>query len=175
MYSPRVHAMSKILSGYRTARGNHMANMSASILRNLVSAVFNVPALDVRISGPIDPKWNLEYTVGISYCATREDGEKHIWGYSPQTGFVEIPAVSQSVLSRGNHDKDYVEWSPSLYSIIDKGEYVLHNQYQFFLVEAGTEDSSTWTIYGSVDFDKYRDKVADQLDHFFNHIIEDTW
>ncbi len=37
-------------------------NMSASILRNLVSSVFNVPARDVHLSGEIAADFTGDYT-----------------------------------------------------------------------------------------------------------------
>ena len=97
-----------------------MANMSAQILRNLVSSVFNVKATSVVLSGEISPTYmtNNSHSSG---CLYSDNNWESLYGFNPQKGFVKLEHNTTNQTSNAN------------------GSWNTHNEVQLNLVD-GVED-----------------------------------
>jgi len=67
-------------------------SMSANILSNLVSSVFNVKATSVVLSGEISPDY-----FALSHDNTQNDFSTTLFGFTPTKGFVRIEEVETIV------------------------------------------------------------------------------
>jgi len=98
-----------------------MANMSASILREIVSSTFNYPATKVSLSGYISPEWVGGFSTNIAYMKVRDDVET-LYSWNPIDGFKEVQGCySGSHFYNGNHDRDITTGSP-LHECVDGTE-----------------------------------------------------
>lgn len=92
--------MSKIDSGLRTARECNM-NMSAQILRTLVSEVFNMPPSQVILSGVMPQNFQLEedHSSGSMYTC---DVNHEVYAFEPAKGFIKVPGDTSGASSNAN-------------------------------------------------------------------------
>ncbi len=136
-----------------------MANMSATILRSIVSSVFKVNAASVILSGEIAPNWKGYNTTGISHCDHTETGVFGIWGFHPKTGFTKIDGViSNTHMYHGNHSHDVTDCN-SLDTVKGVEEFI------FFVIFSGDDSdlpySMVYSIYKAPNFKEYFQKVEE--------------
>lgn len=141
-----------------------MANMSASILRNLVSSIFNIDARKIELSGEISPMWRGSFTDGVSYMDYSCSGDREIWGFSPKEGFKQIEGcISVKTMYNGNHKCHYADadalmtcvTGKELFFLVIKGDdsdepfswrYILHKapNFQEYWKEIKQKDINRW-------------------------------
>ena len=98
-----------------------MANMSASILRNIVSSTFNYPANKIILSGYISPEWIGEFSTNVAYTDVRDDVEE-LYSWTAKDGFKPIEGCyTGSHFYNGNHDRDVTTGKP-LHDCVDGTE-----------------------------------------------------
>ena len=114
--------MSKINKGELSERAiTNMANMSASILRNIVSSTFGVKANHVRLSGEIPADWIGSFSTNVAYMDVRDDVEE-LYSWTPETGFKLVEGCyTGSHFYNGNHDRDVTIGNP-LHECVDGTE-----------------------------------------------------
>jgi len=122
--------------------------MSATILRNLVSSVFNIKATKVVLSGEISHKYSIHNHVGQAYMDYEDFTQ--LFGFNPKDGFKELTNEFATVTSysNGNHHQDTVDGCPLLE--VDGIE-----QYLFFVEISERIGISAYrdiTLFGAADF-----------------------
>ena len=141
-----------------------MANMSASILRNLVNAVFGVKATEVVLSGVISPdsKWYAGKTGGGMWDNERD---VRVWGFNPQSGFHHITECVGDEIQSGNDAPVYFENAIPLAECegVDKFIFFVVNIKNSYSDSNGrNEDENSWTLYKAPDFGAYLASVEEQ-------------
>jgi hypothetical protein len=135
-----------------------MANMSASILREIVAKVFEIQATKVKLSGEISPTWKGSSTTGVSYTDISDSGDFNIHGFNPVLGFQKIDGVIENThFSRGNHEKEHSD-ACNLSEIEGIEDYI------FFLVISGDNSdlphSLEYTLYKAPNFREHWTKLT---------------
>jgi hypothetical protein len=136
-----------------------MANMSASILRNLVSSVFNVKATEVVLSGEISPYWTgyAGKTRGGMWNASDNTA---IWGFCPRSGFVLLDIIGDLVQS----DQDapvYQENAIPLCDVQNVSDYIFFvvHQQGSYSDNQRSEEYNSWTLYKAPNFRAYMESL----------------
>jgi hypothetical protein len=129
-----------------------MANMSATVLRNVVASVFKIRPESVILSGEIEPTRSF---TGHGCWSDRSDTYSYnLWGFSPVKGFIDL--------------NEYVGFYYNNTSGEAKGQCgtpLMHipgvEEFVFFLVNENFDsgngddyDSFTWTLFKAPDFKK---------------------
>jgi len=70
-----------------------MANMSASILRNIVSSVLKVDSRNIQLSGEISTDMKCPNWSGNQWDSRYKYTQ--IWGFSPDKGLIELPVKGE--------------------------------------------------------------------------------
>lgn len=140
-----------------------MANMSASILRNLVSSIFNVDAKEVILSGQMPTTWKTE-AVSTSGNLYSSNEWNTVWGFCPKTGFQKIEEMLMTRQAKSNANGTWENsYGYTAEYLMKKCDCAL-----FFLVNSGhsyndcngrDEESDNWTIYKAPDFSRIWEKV----------------
>lgn len=136
-----------------------MTNMSASILRNLVSSVFNVKATEVRLSGEISPDWTgyAGRTRGGMWDAEEDCA---IWGFNPKSGFTLLNIVGD--LEQGYQDGPvYEEGAIPLFEVEGISDYIFFvvNHKGYYSDNQRSEEYNNWTLFKAPNFKEYIYKV----------------
>lgn len=143
-----------------------MANMSATILRNIVGSIFPVKSQNVILSGEINPEHVFQLDRGHSWWTGASEQVDCAWGFDPKTGFKSITGMSQY--------KDITEFYDHIldreYSYSDNGNCEHESgdklcdlpgveKFIFFLVNSQgkgygeqAEYYNTWTLYKAPNF-----------------------
>jgi len=132
--------------------------MSATILRELVSKVFQVRSKNVILSGEISPK----ATYGGNTCWSSQTTEQfyNVWGFCPTKGFVKLV----NFVSNYNNNTD---GSGSETEGCELHEVANVEDYVFFLVHDRVKAhddrycSSDWTLYKAPNFAAHWAKITD--------------
>lgn len=154
-----------------------LPSVSASLVRNLVSTIFNVNPTKVILSDrEIDPNYQSIYST-LSGGMWSSNEITTLWGFSPQTGFKEIKEVQ------------YSEWNtPDGMPQNDRENTLkLHEvpgikKYIFFLEKKEchnsipsngvNENSITWTLYKAPNFSEFWAKIEhEDLERWSNWLI----
>tara|TARA_S200002703_G_C3629494_1_gene193322 strand:+ start:112 stop:555 length:444 start_codon:yes stop_codon:yes gene_type:complete len=135
-----------------------MANMSAKIIRNLVSSVFNVKAQNVILSGEIKPDYSITNNENVAY--TDSEQSKSLFGFSPKKGFTKISEVVTTVTYfNGNHNH-----STELGCVLSEVKGI--DEYLFFVEKSSgyTPDGNyeNYTIFSAPNFKEYWFKIEQQ-------------
>ena len=144
-----------------------MANMSASILRNIVGSVFPVKTHNVILSGEISPKHVFQLDCGHSWWHGAAEQADSVWGFDPKTGFKAITGLSKEY----KDITEFYEWTLGReYSFSNNGEIEYQSgdklcdlpgieKFVFFLVNSqgkgygeSAESFDTWTLYKAPNF-----------------------
>jgi hypothetical protein len=137
-----------------------MANMSANILRELVSRVFEVRATEVKLSGELNPEFDLNGGTSYSSSCGHSVNSNTVYAFNPESGFKEIAG-------------DDSHWSDGSGGRHEAAPYPLHEHPDvsgdelFFVIKNiynsgswdGDRDAVTWTLYKAPDFRAKRDLV----------------
>ena len=146
--------MSKMYSGSRAAMGNVMANLSASILRNIVASVFAMDPKSVILSGILPENYdNVEDNSRGNLYASKEDLK--VYAFTVEKGLIEVFGTSEgySQNADGSYNNEYR---------ITFADCSKHKDAQFFVEffhkEGWQQGSADWnkttiTIYGAPDWD----------------------
>ena len=129
-----------------------MANMSASILRNVVASVFKIRPESVILSGEIEPTRSF---TGHGCWSDRSDTYCYnVWGFNPQKGFVDLDEYVGFYYNNTSGEAEGEAGVPLMH-IPGVDEFV------FFLVNYNLDsgngddyDCFTWTLYKAPDFKK---------------------
>ena len=144
-----------------------MANMSAQILRNLVSSVFNVKATNVVLSGEISPTYVPQLNNGHSWWTGGEEERHHVWGFSPRRGFVPL-CVGRERFSDALK-REYT-FSQNGETVHEEGMQLcdLHNveEFIFFVINKegkdygdNGEEYNGWELYKAPDFKSHWEEI----------------
>ena len=157
--------MSKMHSGYRTARGDNMSNLSATIIRNVVSSVFNVESSKVVLSGILPETYDKseDNSFGNLY-AMKQDLK--MFAYTVEKGFTEIfgTATGYSQNADGTYSPEYR---------ITFAECQMYKEAQFFVEyfynEGWQEGNPNWNmttvkVYGAPDWNVLEKRTA-RMEH----------
>jgi hypothetical protein len=132
------------------------ANMSASIMRSIVSSVFKVNPRKVVLAGEISPEFVPQNNCGHSWWSGAEELHHSIWGFDPQKGINELKITreyqffdnGESIHTKGEKLSEYLERT--------------EEEYLFFIVKEwgkpygdNQEKYEIWTLYKSPEFKKY--------------------
>lgn len=134
-----------------------MANMSAEILRNIVSSVFKVKPQSVRLSGMLPEDFYMEEN-NASGSAFRYNSEFSLFGFDPKKGFVELSPNSKGSSQNGNGTWNTERaWDIKTFLPSEVEDFVFFLLYQ---KESGwRERGQSWdheivTLYKAPDFHK---------------------
>jgi len=138
-----------------------MANMSASILRNIVASVFNIKATNIILSGEVEPSmvWQDTYCDG----SMGSDGKNYqVFGFNPKSGFEQLNIVGTYQRSNYAHSGIIDEDGISLCNVENVTNYVF-----FLVIEEGhnrwsgsTQESwKHYTLYKAPDFKSHWAKI----------------
>lgn len=136
-----------------------MSNMSASILRELVSRVFKIDSLNVILSGEIRPDW--EGHSGFSYGSMWEKKEEvSIWGFNPHRGFCRLNIVGE-ISQQGADAPVYRDGEIPLLKVKEIEEYLFFvvNEKEYYSDNQRSENSDLWTLYKAPNFKEYLQKI----------------
>jgi hypothetical protein len=98
-----------------------MANMSASILRNIVSSTFKYPANKIILSGYISPEWIGKSSTNVAYKDVRDDVE-YLWSWNSIDGFKPVDnCYNCSHYYNSNHNVTVTDGRP-LHECVDSTE-----------------------------------------------------
>lgn len=129
-----------------------MANMSASILRNVVASVFKIRPESVILSGEIEP--TRSFTGHNCWSSQSDTWSFKLWGFNPRKGFVDLNdyvGCSRNSTSGEN----YGDEGTPLHLIPGIEEFVFFLVNEDFTSGNGTDyDCFTWTLYKAPDFKK---------------------
>jgi len=144
-----------------------MANMSATIVRNIVSSVFPVKPQNVILSGEISPEHVFQLDTGHSWWNGVSEQVDSVWAFDPKTGFKAITGLSKEY----KDITEFYEWTLDReYSYSNNGEMEHESgdklmdlpgveKFVFFLVNSqgkgygeNAESFETWTLYKSPNF-----------------------
>lgn len=159
----RAYGMSKITVVKGLQADKIMANMSASILRNLVASVFNIKATSVKLSGVLPETFCVseDNSSGSLYSC---NSNVSVHAFSPTEGFVEVQGTNDYSSQNANGS-----WNNE-YGVSFK-DCSQHETAIFFVVR---EQSSGWqegredwdnnitTIYKAPDFKSHWAKIEAQ-------------
>jgi len=128
--------------------------MSANILRELVSKVFQVKSKNVILSGEM--KSDSEF--GGNTCWSSQTTQQYykVWGFCPTKGFVRLEGLVSNY-NNNESGEGYITEGCKLYEVKNVEDYI------FFLVEdkVVAKDhnycSHTWTLYKAPSF---KEKMA---------------
>lgn len=84
----RTYNMSKIIVLKGGRADNNMANMSASILREVVARSLNVKATSIVLSGEISP--DTSFTGNTCWSSQTTEHYFQLFGFNPQQGLVNL-------------------------------------------------------------------------------------
>ena len=132
-----------------------MSNMSASILRNLVSSVFGIPATSVILSGEINPNWTA-YAGSTRGGMWDSEEDNAIWGFCPQTGFKLLNIIGDLVQDEPDSPV-YERNAIHLFEVDDVEDFiffVVHNKFSYSDNQR-LDESDSWTLYKAPDFQSY--------------------
>jgi hypothetical protein len=129
-------------------------NMSASILRNIVSSVFGVKPQNVILSGTIEPETTWHFDSGVSYVKGHDDAK--VYGFSAKRGFEELTekVVGYTHYYNGNHDHD----QDTTCAKMNLAEASKEKDYIFYVVNTfgassfDGEEYNDFTLYKAPDF-----------------------
>ena len=129
-----------------------MANMSVSILRNVVASVFKIRPESVILSGEIEP--TRSFTGHDCWSSQSDTWSFKLWGFNPRKGFVDLNdyvGCSRNSTSGEN----YGDEGTPLHLIPGIEEFVFFLVNEDFTSGNGTDyDCFTWTLYKAFDFKK---------------------
>ena len=133
-----------------------MANMSANILRNLVSSVFNVKATKVRLSGDISPEYK---GYSVDACIAGYSTTEKVWAFNAQKGFRQLNCVANTQYYNGGCDS-YFHDAPVLGECLVEGDI-------FVLIFSDSDspnydDNTSWNLFKAPDFQEWRKNVEAQ-------------
>ena len=138
--------------------GEYIMSMSANILRNLVSRVFDTTASKVILSGEINPNYSITNHEGVSYMDSSESKVLH--GFNPKTGFKLIPEVVTTVTYfNGNHDHS-TELGCELSEVVGIDEFIFFVEIQEGYNSDG--DFKYVTLYKAPNFKEYWEKINEE-------------
>lgn len=141
-----------------------MANMSAQILRNLVSSVFNVKATEVVLSGEIasDSTWYQGNTRGGMW---NNDRTVKVWGFNPHSGFCHITDCVGDEIQSCNDAPVYFENATPL-AFCEKAHdsifFVVNIRNNYYDSNGRDDNEDSWTLYKAPDFGAYLASVEKQ-------------
>lgn len=143
-----------------------MANMSAKILREIVSRVFDVKASRIKLSGEISPEFIPQYDRGHSWWSGASSQEDTVFGFDPKIGFRIVAGGYNAEKNFGVHFADNTisreyqysdngsvqhEAGQKLAELPDADHYIL-----FLVHSEGYGDEaewySEWTLYKAPNF-----------------------
>ena len=100
---------------------NVMANISASILREIVSSTFNYPATKVILSGYISPEWIGKSSTNVAYTDVRDDVD-YLYSWNAIDGFKPVNNCYECYhYYNGNHNVTVTDGLP-LHECVDGTE-----------------------------------------------------
>jgi hypothetical protein len=137
-----------------------MSNMSAQILRNLVSSVFGIDAKTVVLSGEIAANYTTDNSCSYG-CMYTSQREEKLFGFNPGIGFVELSTNVKVQTSNADGS-----WNGHMEVFLPEVSAV--NEYIFFVSigsrfysaeQAETTDEKFCKLYKAPNFKEYFDKI----------------
>lgn len=140
-----------------------MANMSASILRNLVSSVYNVKATEVILSGELPETFVLcsNYSHGCMF--TKEYGY-NVSAFHPERGFFPIKGTGVGCSQNANgtwNDESIISFQDCAEQGKDAIFFLVYEHDYYSAVGSETRRDITWTLYKAPNFAQYWAKIEE--------------
>jgi hypothetical protein len=138
-------------------QGIKIMNMSASILRNIVSSVFNIKPTSVILSDEIAPDKKWESNSCWSSQTTCKSYE--VWGFKPQNGFVSL---SEEIVG---HYYNHSDGSASIKKATKLCDLQGVEEYLFFLMHEDiraydeNKNEDNWVLYKAPNFKEHWAKI----------------
>lgn len=137
-----------------------MGNMSANILREIVSRTFNVRPTTIKLSGVIDPEYKCYKNTCWSTQTTEHDS--HLWGFHEKEGFVELT----DIIRDGGHNYGDGSWADC-----STGNSLCHienvDRFIFFVVNETArayddrQSFNNWFVFKAPNFQEHLKKVEE--------------
>lgn len=133
--------------------------MSAAILRNLVSSIFEVKPQNVKLSGTIEPEATWHFDSGVSYVKGYEDAK--VFGFSAKRGFEDISSlvVGYTHFYNGNHDQTTTSAKMTLAEASKGKDYIFYVVNTFGASSFDGEEYDDFTLFKAPDFQEFFAKV----------------
>lgn len=145
---------------------NIMANMSASILREIVASTLNVKATEVKLSGemPLNAVYDGCSTGGELYS---DSNVVTAFSFSPKEGLREVPAIithrQTASNANGTWENSYGYTAEYLAEVCpDALFFVIKEENDYWDCNGRDEYSLTHTIYKAPDFREHWSKVEEE-------------
>ena len=138
-----------------------MSNMSAQILRSLVSSVFNVKAIEVHLSGEISPNWTA-YAGSTRGGMWDSEEDNAIWGFNPKTGFKLLNIIGDLVQDEPDspvYQKNAIPLC-EVEGVQDFIFFVVHNKFTY-CDNQRMENYDNWSLYKAPNFSSYITSVEE--------------
>ena len=145
--------------------------MSASIVRNIVSSVFNIRPESVILSGEIDPTRSF---TGHGCWSDRSDTYCYnVWGFSPVKGFVDLDEYVGFYYNNTSGEAEGQCGTPLMH-IPGVEEFVFFLVNEDFTSGNGRDyDSFTWTLYKAPNFaQKWAEIETQDVERWNNWIAQ---
>ena len=140
-------------------------NIAVSVLRNIVSSVFSVKPQEVWLmENTIAPNWKGQ-DLNSSGGMWDEKNTCKIWGFHPQTGFVELP-LYMGYDYRGDWEPSNYNEGHELHSVEGVEKYIfflVNNKGNYSCPSNGVHESwDKWELYKAPNFQKYWSKIEQE-------------
>lgn len=161
----RAYNISKIIVLEGGRADNNMANMSASILREIVARTLNVKATQVKLSGqmPIDFVEGDCSTNGNLYS---DNNTVLCWAFNPEQGLVSVPTIKtggSSSNANGTWEQDYGVTAEYLNNNYPNALFFVIRHYGSYSDCNGRdEEYDNITLYKAPDFKSHWAKVNEK-------------
>ncbi len=142
-----------------------MANMSASVLRNIVSSVLGVKATQVKLSGQM----SIDYVEGdCSTSGSLYDDNNVVlcWAFNPKQGLISVPTIKTgggSSNANGTWEQDYGVTAEYLATNYPEALFFVIRHYGSYSDCNGRdEEYDNITLYKAPNFKEYWAKIEEQ-------------
>jgi uncharacterized phage-associated protein len=142
-----------------------MANMSATILREIVGRILNVKATQVKLSGEMDINF-VEGDCSTSGNLYSNDNTVLCWAFEPKQGLVYVPTIKtggSSSNANGSWEQDYgvtAEYLNDNYP--DALFFVIRHYGSYSDCNGRDEEYDNITLYKSPDFTTHYAKIEQE-------------
>ena len=137
-----------------------MANMSASILRNLVASIFNVKATQVKLSGELPENFVLSEcnSTGSLFDCNQKVA---VWAFESKTGFVKVKGANsyRSQNADGSWNNEYGVAYSDCANHSEAIFFLVHNKEWGWQEGRANWNTESWTLYKAPDFKSHLEKI----------------
>ena len=161
----RAYNMSKIIV-LKGGQADKIMNVSANILRNIVSSIVKVDARNVILSGELKPDTSWHEDRGHSWWGGASEDYYSIYGFNPQQGLIKLNIIMSCAYSRNGERQPEGE-SETLAEYLQRTNQL--NTYVFFVEDhSGKEYGDNGeqfryvSLFKAPDFKEYWSKVTNE-------------